>query len=123
MSLERRRSYLRGFSTVNCNGVRTNKAKIAIFLLLKTTGPYNAGKPFFEAFRRLIVIILRRETANSCFNLKPQESNLVMKLWWGLSAQNILGNKRPYRTGQEKLSERLFDGNLRRHILLILVLI
>ena len=31
MSLERRRSYLRGFSTVNCNGVRTKKEKIAIF--------------------------------------------------------------------------------------------
>ena len=31
VSLECRRSYLRGLPTVNCNGVRTKKAKIAIF--------------------------------------------------------------------------------------------
>ena len=31
-SLERRRSYLRGFPTVNCNGVRTKKTTIDIFL-------------------------------------------------------------------------------------------
>ena len=50
-SLERRRRYLRGFPTTNCNGVRTKKAKIAPFV--KPIGP--------EAYRRLTVIILRQK--------------------------------------------------------------
>ena len=53
------KNYLRGFPTINCNGVRTKKAKLAIFW--KNRGSLERRINFCKAFRRLIVIILRQK--------------------------------------------------------------